>query len=418
MKRSCGFVLAIFALCWQSANALASVWIVATVNGAPITSYELEQRALVLKESTNIEINEKTERLIKSDALQMLVDDKLKKGVALDKSLTPVSELTSKARNLVDEVYAEGDKSGIAVLRDLGIDPMTVQSTIMIDIVWSEYIQKKYVDKFAAIESKIDAEIDRIAKNASRPQIKLSEIVLLPTPNRDLKTTVNVANQIVNAIRKGASFSAVARQYSNAGSSEQGGKIGWVLVDRLPAPIIKEFENMANGEISNPIQLDGAVFIFWKESERKNGLADLSQTRVWLARAIVRLPEDANKADQLEAGAKIQRDIATVKNCMELENLNKRYGSQAVSRLDNMLLGDLAPEMQALVTQLKDNEPSAPIAFAEGVASMMVCRRDKPEISLPSRDQVRRIKIDQLFGDLSERHLLMLRRSAIIDMRD
>ncbi len=418
MKPTRYFAIGILALYLHSIAGLASVWIVATVNGSPITSYELEQRVLMLKDATNIEINEKTEQLIKNDAIQMLIDDKLKKRVAFDGSLTLESSTTSEARKLVNESYARDGKTGLEVLKDLGIDPMTIQSKLMVDLAWSEYIQKKYIDKFVSIESKIDTELDRIAKNASRPQIKLSEIVLLPAPNRDLKNTVKVADQIVNAVRKGASFNAVARQYSNAGSAKQGGQIGWVLIDKLPDSLVKKLKTMANGEISGPIELDGAIFIFRKEGERKKGLADLSQTRVWLSRAMINLPENADNADRLEAGAKIQRDISVIRNCTELEELNSNYGSKALARLNDMLLGDLEPEMQTLVNSLKDNEPSAPIAFAEGIASIMVCRRDKPKVDLPSRDEVRRVQFNRLFGDLSERHLLRLRRGAVIDMRN
>ena len=101
-----------------------------------------------------------------------------------------------------------------------------------------------------------------------------------------------------------------------------------------------------------------------------------------------------------------------------LEELNASYGSTAVARLNEMVLGDLAPQMQKLLNTLGDNQASEPIAFAEGIATMMICRREKPELNLPSREEVRRVQYDRLFGDLSERHLVRLRRSAVIDMRN
>jgi peptidyl-prolyl cis-trans isomerase SurA len=418
MKRSIAFAITILMFCGLPLAAWASVNIVATVNGEPITSYELEQRILMLKDATNIEINKQTEKRISDDALQMLIDDSLKLQVASDDSGGLRSAAIAKANELIDASFASEGKTGIATLREIGIDPMTVQSKFVSDLIWSDHLQRIYRDKFASIDNKIDTELARLEKNASSPQIKLSEIVLTPAPNRNLKQTFDLAKQMVAAIRKGANFNAIAQQYSGAGSAKQGGRIGWLVTERLPLSFIETLAAISNGETTDPIELDGAIYIFRKDGERKKGLADESQTRIWLARAILPLPTDATNADRLEAGARIERDAANISSCDELEELNASYGSSALARLDELVLADLAPQMQKLVISLDDNQPSASIAFAEGIATMMVCRRDKPELNLPSREEVRRVQFDRLFGDLSERHLVRLRRSAVIDMRN
>ncbi len=418
MKRTIAFAITIVTFCGLTFAGSASVSIVATVNGEPITSYELEQRLLMLKDATNIEITEKTEKRIRDDALQMLIDDSLKQQVAGDGSVGLKSAATAKANELIDASFAGDGKTGVATLREIGIDPMTVQAKFVSDLIWSDHLQRIYSDKFAILDDKIDAELVRLEKNASSPQIKLSEIVLTPAPNRNLKQTLDLATQMVAAIRKGANFNAIAQQYSGAGSAKQGGRVGWLVTDRLPSLFIEKLTATANGETTDPVELDGAIYIFRKDGERKKGLADESQTRIWLARAILPLPPDATNADRLEAGAQIERDTATINSCDRLEELNASYGSTAVARLNEMVLGDLAPQLQKLLSTLEDNQASEPIAFAEGIASMMVCRREKPELNLPSREEVRRVQFDRLFGDLSERHLVRLRRSAVIDMRN
>ena len=397
---------------------LASVRIVATVNGEPITSYEIEQRILMLKDATNININKKNQNRISDDALQMLIDDSLKRQVAINGRSDLKSAAIAKANELIDASFAAEGKTGAEVLREIGIDPMTVQSKFVSDLAWSDFLTRLYHDKFAGIDDKIDAELARLRKNASSPQVKLSEIVLTPAPNRNLKQTLDLAIQMVDAIRKGANFNAIAQQYSGAGSSQQGGRVGWLVSDRLPPLMAKTLKTISNGETTDPIELDGAIYIFRKEGERKKGLADESQTKIWLARAVLPLSADATNADRLEAGAKIARDTSNIKNCEKLEELHTSYGSKAVARMSEMTLADLTPQMQKLVSTLGDNQASEPIAFAEGIASMMVCRRDKPELNLPSREEIRRIQFDRLFGDLSERHLVRLRRGAIIDMRN
>ena len=73
----------IIALWFVTFPAFAAVSIVATVNGDPITSYELEQRVALLADATNIEITDQNREVITSDALQMLIDDKLKLQVSI-----------------------------------------------------------------------------------------------------------------------------------------------------------------------------------------------------------------------------------------------------------------------------------------------------------------------------------------------
>ena len=418
MKLTIAFAITISIFSVLSFSGLASVKIVATVNGEPITSYEIEQRILMLKDATNIDINEKTEKRISDDALQMLIDDSLKQQVAIDASSNLKSAAIAKANELIDASFAEKGKTGAEVLREIGIDPMTVQAKFVSDLAWSDFLQRLYRDKFASIDDKIDTEIARLEKNASSPQVKLSEIVLTPAPNRNLKQTLDLARQMVAAIRKGANFNAIAQQYSGAGSAKQGGRVGWLVLDRHPLPIAETLKIISNGETADPIELDGAIYIFRKEGERKKGLADESQTKIWLARAILPLSAEATNADRLEAGAKIERDTATINSCDKLEELHASYGSTAVARLNEMIIADLAPQMQKLVSTLEDNQASEPIAFADGIASMMVCRRDKPELNLPSREEIWRVQFDRMFGDLSERHLVRLRRGAVIDMRN
>jgi len=405
------------ALCLFSAAASANVSIVATVDGDPITSFEVEQRVALLAYATDIAVTDENRQRVRDDALQMLIDDSLKRHAALKINPDVQAAALGKANEALDQNFSTETESGSRALRDIGIDPMTVQAKYTSDILWADFLRSQYSDKFAALDTKVESELQRLTENASQPQLKLSEIVLTPAPNRNLEQTKKLANEMVAAVRKGANFNAIAQQYSVAGSAQQGGRIGWVVTAALPSAFAEAIAIMDNGAVTEPIELDGAIYIFRREGEREKGFADESQSRVWLARAIIVLPADASNADRLEAGAKIERDTETVSNCDDLEALNKAYGSNAVSRLEEMVLGDLAPQMQKLIKSLKDNQPSEPIAFDEGIAAMMVCRREAPKLNLPSPDEIRRVLFDKLFGALSERHLLRLRRSAVIDIR-
>lgn len=409
------FVALLFASAFP---ATAQISIIATVNGKPITNYDIEQRALFLGYATNIEITAQNRDRIFEDALQLIIDDRLR----LDAARSLISDIEAsvlpQARDFINQNFGTDNLSGNRALQNAGIDPMTVQQKYVSDIAWSNFISSRFADKFSSIEDRIDDEIDRINQNAAKPQLKLAEIVLTPSPVRTLEQTNNLAAEMVAAIRNGASFTEIARQYSVSGSAGRGGDVGWAMTDKLPKQFRDALEGLNNGEVTEPLLLDGAVYILRRNGERKDGLADSSESRVWLARAILPIAADASDADRLEAGAKIERDTEGLNGCDALATLNQQYGSSAVAKLDNMVIADLAPQMQNLIASLEPGEPSGPLAFAEGVASMMVCKIETPQLELPSRDDIRQLLIDKTFGSLSERQLLRLRRTAVIERRD
>ena len=73
--------------------------------------------------------------------------------------------------------------------------------------------------------------------------------------------------------------------------------------------------------------------------------------------------------------------------------------------------------MLTLVNELQPGIASAPLAFSEGIAVFMLCKREKAKIDLPSRTDVERAIVEKLFGSLGERYLLRLRRAALIERR-
>ena len=409
--------LLLSALSAQTA-ANAGVTIIATVNGKPITNYDVEQRSLFLGYATNIEITDQNRDRLYEDSLQLIIEDKLRLQAAQDLLPDIEAVVLPQARDFINQNFGNDTTSGNRVLTNDGIDPLTVQQKYTSDLAWSNFISAKFADKFQNIEERIDEEIERMRQNASKPQIKLAEIVLTPSPTRNIEQTRALAGEMVAAIRKGASFTEIARQYSVSGSSGRGGDVGWAMSEKLPKSFRDALQSIENGAVTEPVLLNGAIYILRKSGERKDGIVDASQSRVWLARAILPLAADASDADRLEAGARIERDTESITTCDGLDTLNATYKSGAVSRLNDMLVGDLAPQMQKLVASLEIGVPSEPLSFAEGIASMMVCELLEPQLQLPPREEIRQALIDKIFGSLGERQLQRLRRTAVIERRD
>lgn len=397
--------------------SFAAIEIVAKVNGQPITNYDLAQRVNFLAAVTNIKLNESNRQRIETDALQMLIDEKLKLAAAQEIDPNIASRSLAMARDLIDSSFQQNDKNGFEVLRELKLDTASIQQKFVTDLAWASFIQAKFSNKLGDVDAKIDAELARMLEDATKPQIRVSELVLVPEPSRPLQDTLRLANEIVSAVTQGANFNAIAQQYSVAGSAQNGGRLGWLSTSQLPQNISDALAKIDVGAVTPPIQQDGAILLFQKNGERKNGQADPSQDRIWLTRALLPLAAAAANADRLEAAARLERDTAGISNCPDLLKLHDSYGSRMQGRLDNIIVGSLAPQMLTLVNELQPGVASAPLSFSEGIAVFMLCKREKAKIELPSRADVERAIVEKLFGSLGERYLLRLRRAASIERR-
>ena len=397
--------------------SFAAIEIVAKVNGQPITNYDLAQRVNFLTAVTNIKLNESNRQRIEADALQMLIDEKLKLAAAQEIDPNIASRSLAIARDLIDSSFQQNDKNGFEVLRELKLDTASIQQKFVTDLAWASFIQAKFSNKLGDVDHKIDAELARMLEDATKPQIRVSELVLVPEPSRPLQDTLRLANEIVSAVTQGANFNAIAQQYSVAGSAQNGGRLGWSSISQWPQNISDALAKIDVGAVTPPIQQDGAVLLFQKNGERKNGQADPSQDRIWLTRALLPLAAAAANADRLEAAARLERDTAGISNCPDLLKLHDSYGSRMQGRLDNIIAGSLAPQMLTLVNDLQPGVASAPLSFSEGIAVFMLCKRERAKIDLPSRADVERAIVEKLFGSLGERYLLRLRRAASIERR-
>ena len=265
--------------------SFAAIEIVAKVNGQPITNYDLAQRVNFLAAVTNIKLNESNRQRIETDALQMLIDEKLKLAAAQEIDPNIASRSLAMARDLIDSSFQQNDKNGFEVLRELKLDTASIQQKFVTDLAWASFIQAKFSNKLGDVDAKIDAELARMLEDATKPQIRVSELVLAPEPSRPLQDTLRLANEIVSAVTQGANFNAIAQQYSVAGSAQNGGRLGWLSTSQLPQNISDALAKVDVGAVTPPIQQDGVILLFQKNGERKNGQADPSQDRIWLSRA-------------------------------------------------------------------------------------------------------------------------------------
>lgn len=389
--------------------------VVAVVNGQPITTLDLENRMVFLRAVTDLNISDE---ILTRDTLQALVEEKLKIQTANEILPNLLERARAPARNLVNQTFARDDKTGSQILKEMGVELSTVLEKYTADILWGNTLQTKFRRQFENLNNLAEQELNRIRESKSEPQIKLSEILLVPNPQRNLENTLKFADEIYAALEKGANFAGIAQQYSDAASAQRGGRIDWVFSSRLPADIRTALETITSGNLIGPIKSNGQVFILRKEAIRKQGLLDPKAALLTLARAISPVPKDASEGERLEAAGKLQKQVEILSSCKQIETLNTTLGSGANSLLADLTIGALSSQLQDVISPLQVGEKSRPLSFDEGMVVFMVCERKLPEISLPDIETIMRAEFNKLYASISGRYLLRLQRTAIIDYRN
>jgi peptidyl-prolyl cis-trans isomerase SurA len=82
-----------------------------------------------------------------------------------------------------------------------------------------------------------------------------------------------------------------------------------------------------------------------------------------------------------------------------------------------MYLGDLPPQVRAVVEKLELGVPSEDIRTPTEVLQMMVCDRKDPPDQAPSKDAIAQRLHERRMAMMARRYLRDLRRDAIIDVR-
>ena len=413
-------VLTITTLILPHHDALSkSISVLAVVDGNPITSIDFEERRNFLVKTTGISDTPETKDQIDSDVLQMLIDDmiKINEGLRLGNNIEEIAR--RRARELVMQSFSQNGEDPIAVMDRLQIAPAVAEEKFLADVLWASTIQSVFAKQFSSTQEEAEKELERIKQNIKKPHADIDEIILLPEPKRSFADTKKLAEQMHTALLQGADFGRIAQQYSAAGSSRQGGKLGWVLIDRLPQRVRDVIKDAPTGTITPPIEIDGSIAIFRVKSRRVDGNVDPLEAKVTIFRLVQPMDmKPENNANIMAAREQLASDLESIYTCDDFAAFHNQLGSGMKPQFTTLTLAELPAQLQQIIAPLNANEKSDVINFVEGLVVFMVCDKTLPSVTLPTIEDIETSIRNKYFTTLSARHLSRLRKKAIISYQD
>jgi peptidyl-prolyl cis-trans isomerase SurA len=223
-----------------------------TVNNGVITRYDIEQRVKLLgalgatDDLEKLAVKQLTEDRVKVQAATAMQIE-LPEG-AIDAGLEEFA--TSRGLKLEDV---------LRVIDARGIDRQTMDDFVQSGLLWREVVSAR----FRARATPTDADLDAAMQRAQTQPVEMVTIgeIALPFAERGEPETMALADRLYDQVRRGASFEALAREYSRSQTAAGGGRLEPLPANRVPPAFRSQVLLHNPGQTTRPVPIAGGVAI-------------------------------------------------------------------------------------------------------------------------------------------------------------
>jgi len=392
--------------------------IVAVVNDSPISLYDLKQRVLLFMISSGARnISRQEQQYLNKQALQSLIDDKLKIQEAKKyKTVISKDELEQSFDNYARQMRLT-PKQLEKQLNQAGVRKESMLKQVEASLAWQQVVGGLLMPQVSISDEEIYAMLDRMKKNKGQEEYHMREIFLLVSENDKREESRNAALKIVKQLRNKAPFPRMAHQFSQSTTAAAGGDLGWLMQSQISPEIFAAVSKMKPGQISDPIETEDGFYIIQLESKRQILTASKNDTRVDLQHMLFEVSDKAQGDELTALEKKITLAAAKIESCDNLEEQGKKLGAKETGSLGNLAISDLPENLRQPILDLKVGHATRPIKEKGGYRVFVVCGRKAPAIREPDYDSIEGKLSQQRVGLMARRHLRDLRRDAIIDYK-
>lgn len=398
--------------------------IAAVVNEQAISAYDLRNRLDLVIDTSNLPDQPQVRERILPQVLRNLIDERLKMQEARRLGIK-VSDAEVEARIHDIERRNNMPAGGMAnFLANGGIDPITLDNQVRADLAWLEVIRQLFAPQVTISDREVDDAIAAIEKNAGKPEYLVSEIFLPIDDPANEGDVTQLVNRLVQQLQQGASFSALAQNFSQSPTAAQGGDMGWIRPEVMGDKLASALSQMSEGQLAGPIRTDEGFYILALRGRRTapslGGDQD-SGVKVTMRQLHLAVANDATAAEVADVSERAKELTGTAENCEQFKETAAQNGSGLSGSLGTVETSKLPEELRRRVGNLAANQTTEPIRTADGVIVIMVCQREggapaRAQLE-EQRDRVRAMLLNERLSVRARQHLRNLRRSAFIDIR-
>ncbi len=404
-------LLAVLALA-PAAWAQDAMRIAAIVNDEAISFRDLDARIHLVLVSSNVGDTPENRRRAAPQVLRQLIDERLQfqeaKRLNMDVSETEIADALKRI-----ETDAKMPPGGIEdEIKRAGIHRPSLIDQIRASLIWQKLIRRQVAPQVQVGDDEVEEIYASIVRSKDQPELRIAEIQLgIDRPDREAEVR-RFAEQLIEQMRGGADFAALARQFSEGSSAATGGEIGWVLPTQLDDTIEREVSKAQPGAIVGPIRtVSGFSIVKLMERRLLQGPGS-EDTVVNLRQALFPISGDEAAARQRAAA------MTEAKACPDFEKIAEEQKAVKPYSLGRLKVSELNNAIKPLVAAIDAGKMSAPTKIADVIVVFMVCDKTEQEATgIPKREEIREQVFRSKLSIVSRRYLRDLRRAAYLDFR-
>ncbi|HEX6978169.1 MAG TPA: peptidylprolyl isomerase [Alphaproteobacteria bacterium] len=391
--------------------------IAAVVNDEAISLYDLATRTRLAIVSSGLPDTPDVRRRIQPQVMRALIDEKIQAQEAIRQNITVSdAELADAIAHI--EQRNRMPRGGLETfIQQNGLDRNSVMTQIRNGLLWQKLVTRRLRANAQVSEEEIDEQLARLREAQGRTEYQLSEIFLAVDSPENEEEIRQAAVGLAEQIRHGAPISEIARQFSQSASAATGGDIGWIQKGTLEPNVEAIIDSTPIGQVTDPIRSVGGYYIYGVRQKRMVAAASPNDAHVTLSQLLIPVDGGTNATGRLGQKELAETVRDSVSGCADFGRVAKELGAPPPPDPQRLRVGDLAPRIREIVTNLKVGEVSEPIEVDQGVLVLMVCQREEAQGNMPTRDEIAEGLVRQRLDLLARRYLRDLRRAAFIDVR-
>jgi len=383
----------------QSGNPFATAVI---VNESPISNYEIQQRALILRLFN-------TPGNLQEVAREQLIDERLQRFTARQFEIEPTEE---EIMTGMEEFAGRANLSAeefISRLAQAGVDAATFRDFVSAGVAWRQVVRGLFG---AQAQSQItDSAIDRAVSTTSQrgsAEVFLAEIILPARTPPEAARAQARALQLSQTLTSEAAFAAAARQFSASTSRARGGRVTQpVPLSNLPAQLRAQLLGLRPGETSAPIPIPNAIALFQLRGLQETDRPEPEQ--VFIEYATYLIPGRPGA----DTSAVVARIDARTDQCGDLYGVNLGQQEERLT-VQTQSVDEIPPDIALELAKLDPGEISATLTRGDAVLMLMLCKRTVLNPEEVDRGRVRAQLIERQLAGYASGLLSELRADAII----
>lgn len=391
--------------------------IAAVVNDEIISLRDLDARMKLAITVSGLPDNIENRRRAVPQVLRKMIDERLQSQEAARLKVTAGSEEVMRGLANIENQNRMQPGTLLPSLIKAGVDPDAVKDQIKADIIWVKLIMRSLQPTIRVGEDEITERIEAIRQQFGQPEFMLAEIFLPVESPRQEEESRRLGERLIEQLRAGAPFQALARQFSQSGSAANGGVLGWMAPAAIEDDVRDVVMRLDKGQVSTLVRTGTGYTILAMIDKRVTGETTTSEPKFTLAQVFFPVPPGAPPIQQL--AAKAAELTSSLKSCTEMEDMGRKLNSERSGVREGVTLSVLPQAMRPVVSGLPLNKASAPMNTGDALLVVMVCAREEgvAKGGLPTREAMKRAIEDERLDMMSRRYLRDLRRAAFIDFR-